>query len=263
MRASHERFDGGGYPDGLHGTEIPLGARVIFVCDAFDAMTSERTYSGAIAAGAALAELRACAGTQFDPTVVAAFVETLEEAGLDCDPRAPRARAGQPPARSAAQLTLTIVSRLSPRGSTTAACSPLRRPARARATGDSAERRPSAGAASWELTIFQVRCDAVLIADDDGRAEADDAGAGPLALLDDDRSGDLFAQPRDLGLKVRLVVLGVVVLAVLLQVAPLARGFDPLGDLAAALLLERVELGLQLGQAGRGHQVGGLVHRFD
>src|SRR3984957_12619453 len=48
VRSSHERFDGRGYPDGLHGTEIPLGARVIFVCDAFDAMTSQRTYSGAI-----------------------------------------------------------------------------------------------------------------------------------------------------------------------------------------------------------------------
>jgi two-component system cell cycle response regulator len=97
VRSSHERFDGRGYPDGLHGTEIPLGARVIFVCDAFDAMTSERTYSGAIEPMQALAELRACAGTQFDPTVVAAFVQTLEDSGLH--PRAqthaePRAGAG-------------------------------------------------------------------------------------------------------------------------------------------------------------------------
>jgi two-component system cell cycle response regulator len=84
VRCSHERFDGGGYPDGLRGTEIPLGARVIFVCDAFDAMTSERSYSAAIGRAEALQELRACAGTQFDPTVVAAFVATLEEpAGLD------------------------------------------------------------------------------------------------------------------------------------------------------------------------------------
>jgi two-component system, cell cycle response regulator len=81
VRSSHERFDGGGYPDGLHGTEIPLGARVIFVCDAFDAMTSERTYSDAIAPSRALAELRACAGTQFDPTVVAAFAQAFEESG--------------------------------------------------------------------------------------------------------------------------------------------------------------------------------------
>jgi two-component system cell cycle response regulator len=87
VRSSHERFDGGGYPDGLIGTDIPLGARVIFVCDAFDAMISERTYSGAINPAAAVAELRACAGTQFDPTVVAAFVETFEEAGFEADPR--------------------------------------------------------------------------------------------------------------------------------------------------------------------------------
>src|SRR6202020_2684917 len=79
VRSSHERYDGGGYPDRLRGTDIPLGARVIFVCDAFDAMTSERTYSGAIAPAQALAELRACAGTQFDPAVVAAFEQTLEE----------------------------------------------------------------------------------------------------------------------------------------------------------------------------------------
>ena len=64
------------------GTEIPLGARVIFVCDAFDAMTSERTYSGAIPGAEALVELQACAGTQFDPTVVAAFTQTLEESAV-------------------------------------------------------------------------------------------------------------------------------------------------------------------------------------
>jgi two-component system, cell cycle response regulator len=89
VRASHERFDGGGYPDGLSGTEIPLGARVIFVCDAFDAMTSDRTYSPAIAPARALLELRACAGTQFDPMVVAAFVGTLEEASADEPGNAP------------------------------------------------------------------------------------------------------------------------------------------------------------------------------
>jgi two-component system, cell cycle response regulator len=83
VRSSHERFDGGGYPDGLRGEEIPLGARIIFVCDAYDAMTSERAYSRAIAPDAALAELRACAGTQFDPDVVAAFVATLAETSAD------------------------------------------------------------------------------------------------------------------------------------------------------------------------------------
>ena len=81
VRSSHERFDGGGYPDGLGGAEIPLGARIIFVCDAYDAMTTDRSYSPAVSSGAAIAELRACAGTQFDPEVVEAFVATLAESG--------------------------------------------------------------------------------------------------------------------------------------------------------------------------------------
>lgn len=83
VRSSHERFDGKGYPDGLHGEGIPLGARIIFVCDAFDAMISERSYSGAVTPSDAIAELRACAGTQFDPTVVEAFVASLGEPALD------------------------------------------------------------------------------------------------------------------------------------------------------------------------------------
>ncbi len=79
VRSSHERFDGGGYPDGLKGEEIPLGARIIFVCDAYDAMTSNRAYSRAIAPAQALRELQACAGTQFDAKVVEAFIATLAE----------------------------------------------------------------------------------------------------------------------------------------------------------------------------------------
>ncbi len=79
VRSSHERYDGAGYPDGLQGEQIPLGARIIFVCDAFDAMLAERSYSGAVPPSEAIAELRACAGTQFDPTVVDAFVATLEQ----------------------------------------------------------------------------------------------------------------------------------------------------------------------------------------
>jgi two-component system cell cycle response regulator len=85
VRSSHERYDGGGYPDGLAGEEIPLGARIIFVCDAYDAMTSTRAYSPAIPAGEALEELRACAGTQFDPRVVEAFAATLLEAAAPAE----------------------------------------------------------------------------------------------------------------------------------------------------------------------------------
>jgi len=85
VRASHERFDGGGYPDGLKGEEIPLGARIIFVCDAYDAMTTDRAYSRAIASAEAITELRACAGTQFDSEVVEAFVATLSEPSPNAD----------------------------------------------------------------------------------------------------------------------------------------------------------------------------------
>jgi two-component system cell cycle response regulator len=78
VRSSHERWDGNGYPDGLSGAEIPLGARVVAVCDAFDAMTTNRPYRHRVNEPAALVELLACAGSQFDPEVVKAFVRVLE-----------------------------------------------------------------------------------------------------------------------------------------------------------------------------------------
>jgi len=81
VRSSHERFDGTGYPDGLAGTDIPLISRIVFVCDAFDAMTSQRPYADALTIDAALAELERHAGTQFDPVVVAAFAEVLADRG--------------------------------------------------------------------------------------------------------------------------------------------------------------------------------------
>jgi diguanylate cyclase (GGDEF)-like protein len=73
----HERWDGGGYPDGLPADSIPLGARIIFVADAYDAMTSDRVYRRRLTAHDALAELQRCSGTQFDPEVVAAFAAEL------------------------------------------------------------------------------------------------------------------------------------------------------------------------------------------
>jgi diguanylate cyclase (GGDEF)-like protein len=73
IRSSHERWDGGGYPDRLAGEAIPLGARIIAVCDAYDAMTTTRPYREAMSEADAMAELRRCAGHQFDPRVVAAF----------------------------------------------------------------------------------------------------------------------------------------------------------------------------------------------
>jgi two-component system, cell cycle response regulator len=77
VRSSHERFDGSGYPDRLRGDEIPLGARVVAVCDAFDAMTTERPYREPVTEADAIAELRRCAGTQFDPMVVEAFCTVI------------------------------------------------------------------------------------------------------------------------------------------------------------------------------------------
>ena len=82
VRSSHERWDGGGYPDGLAGEDIPLGARIIAVCDSFDAMISDRPYSAARSVADAVAELERCAGTQFDPAVVAAFVAEVRRPAL-------------------------------------------------------------------------------------------------------------------------------------------------------------------------------------
>jgi HD-GYP domain-containing protein (c-di-GMP phosphodiesterase class II) len=80
VRASHERVDGTGYPDRLRGEDIPLGARVIAVCDAFDAMVSDRPYRNAMPLREAFAELRRGAGTQFDPEVVEMFLAVVERA---------------------------------------------------------------------------------------------------------------------------------------------------------------------------------------
>ena len=79
VRWSHERWDGHGYPDGISGEQIPLGSRIIAVCDAFDAMTSQRPYRDAMSPAAAVSELERCAGAQFDPAVVRAFVAALSE----------------------------------------------------------------------------------------------------------------------------------------------------------------------------------------
>jgi two-component system cell cycle response regulator len=83
VRSSHERWDGGGYPDGLTGEAIPLGARLIAVCDAYEAMTTTRPYRKAMSEADAMAELRRCAGHQFDPSVVAAFERVIGAPAAD------------------------------------------------------------------------------------------------------------------------------------------------------------------------------------
>ena len=79
VRSCHERWDGKGYPDGLKGEEIPLAARIVFVCDAYNAMTTNRPYRAALPHEQALGELVENAGTQFDPDVVAAIVNVLAQ----------------------------------------------------------------------------------------------------------------------------------------------------------------------------------------
>jgi HD-GYP domain-containing protein (c-di-GMP phosphodiesterase class II) len=77
--ACHEHWDGSGYPHGLGGDEIPVGARIILACDAFHAMTSDRVYRAAMPVAGAVDELRRCAGTHFDPEVAAALIEVVSE----------------------------------------------------------------------------------------------------------------------------------------------------------------------------------------
>ena len=92
VRSTHERYDGRGYPDRLRGEQIPLGARIIAICDAFVAIVSARTYREARTKEDALAELRRCAGTQFDPALVSSSARSSA-------PRAPRSIA-VPPSRA-------------------------------------------------------------------------------------------------------------------------------------------------------------------
>src|SRR5579859_104104 len=103
----HEHWDGGGYPYGLRGEEIPLVARIFAVADAYDALTNDRPYRTAVPVSAAIAELRACAGMQFDPDVIGAFP------GAESRPRAahvagePKAGIGTQPAERLGSSFLT------------------------------------------------------------------------------------------------------------------------------------------------------------
>jgi len=81
IRHHHEKWDGNGYPDRISGLNIPLQARIIAICDTFDAMTEDRPYRKALTADMAVKELIRCSGTQFDPTLVPAFIYALAKKG--------------------------------------------------------------------------------------------------------------------------------------------------------------------------------------
>ena len=78
IRATHERWDGKGYPDGLKGEEIPLASRIVHTCDAWHAISSDRPYREALSGEGVIGELKKCAGEQFDARVVSALLEALE-----------------------------------------------------------------------------------------------------------------------------------------------------------------------------------------
>ncbi len=99
VRSHHERFDGRGTPDGLAGADIPLAARITAVADSFDAMTSGRPYRDGMAVEQAVAELRRCAGTQFDPQCVHAFEQALADGAIQ-----------RPDSRVQRQVSLQIVA---------------------------------------------------------------------------------------------------------------------------------------------------------
>ncbi|HEY5600180.1 MAG TPA: HD domain-containing phosphohydrolase, partial [Candidatus Manganitrophaceae bacterium] len=99
IRHHHEKYDGQGYPDVLKGDAIPIMARIISVCDTFDAMTSDRPYRKGLGAEIALQELRRFAGTQFDPKVVDAFLSAFDNGDIEPTLYKNKTRpAGAPPA---------------------------------------------------------------------------------------------------------------------------------------------------------------------
>jgi aminopeptidase len=101
VRASHEAWDGGGYPDGLVGEEIPLEARIVSACDAFNAMTTTRSYRKAMPLEAAMAEIEAGAGSQFDPRVAEALLKVIQTSERDA---ADGSRGEAPGAPAAARM---------------------------------------------------------------------------------------------------------------------------------------------------------------
>jgi hypothetical protein len=117
VRSTHERWDGLGYPDGLAGEEIPLAARVVAACDAFDAMLSDRPYCPSLPLDEAVRELRGNSGSQFDPVVVEALVEVVTSSDVEARRSPIRNAPAEPRLSTIASLRgLLDVTRLVRRG---------------------------------------------------------------------------------------------------------------------------------------------------
>ncbi len=108
VRASHERWDGGGYPDGLVGEAIPIAARIVSACDAFNAMTTDRSYRKALPLSTAVGELRQCAGHAVRPCRRRSARRARRRAGLGAPGRPARSRAAGPPGRAAARFAALV-----------------------------------------------------------------------------------------------------------------------------------------------------------
>lgn len=110
VRSSHEHFDGAGYPDGLAGEAIPIEARVVSICDAYNAMTTDRPYRRAMTHDDAIAELHRVAGTQFDPSLVSVFVRIDVEAAANAEPKVKEPVIAVPEKKHAPRSTRALAS---------------------------------------------------------------------------------------------------------------------------------------------------------
>ena len=189
VRSSHERWDGDGYPDRLAGEQIPLGSRIIFVCDAYEAMTESRSYRDPISPEDALEELRRCAGTQFDPQLVELFADHV----FPLITGQPAALGARPPSSAQPDARVLTRPRISSRLGHSEGSPAGRRTRRSSPGGSSASSSRFSGRSSWPATVaprgrdhrvavlaaHQVRAHRVEVLV--GRLDQDDLGAARRA----------------------------------------------------------------------------------